>query len=78
MRKLVITTIILLIATVCITVVYFKNLNPPGSHTSQVMSTIPDNAAVIFEFNNEKSFYDIFSGDTLLIPCAINCLETRC
>jgi len=66
MKKLVITTIVLLIATAYITVVYFKNLNPPGSHTSQVMGTIPDNASIIFEFNNEQGFYDIFSDNTLL------------
>jgi hypothetical protein len=66
MRKQIITTIILLIATAAITVVYFKNLNPPGSNTSRVMAAIPDNAAVIFQFTNEKSFYDIFNGNTLL------------
>jgi len=66
MKKQVIITLILLIATAYITVVYFRNLNTPGSHTSEVMATIPDNAALIFEFNNEKSFYDIFSDNTLL------------
>ena len=70
MKKQVIITIILLVATAWITVVYFKNLNPPGSHTSQVMATIPDNAAIIFEYNNEQSFYDIFSGNSLL-TCVI-------
>jgi len=66
MRKLVITTIILLIATIAITVVYFKNLNPPGSNTSRVIETIPDNAPIVFQFTNEKSFYDIFADNTLL------------
>ena len=66
MKKLVIATILLLSATIYITVVYFKNLNPPGSNTSRLMATIPDDAAVIFSFNNEKSFYDIFNGNTLL------------
>jgi hypothetical protein len=66
MKKLVITTTVLIIAIACITVVYFKNLNPAGSHTSRVMNTIPDDAAVIFEFNNEQGFYDIFSDNTLL------------
>lgn len=55
-----------MIATAAITVVYFKNLNPSGSNTSRVMAAIPDNAAVIFQFTNEKSFYDIFNGNTLL------------
>lgn len=66
MKKQIITTIILLIATAAITVAYFKNLNPAGSNTSRVMAAIPDNASVIFQFTNEKSFYDIFNGNTLL------------
>jgi len=66
MKKQIITTILLLIATAAITVVYFKNLNPPGSNTSRVMAAIPDDAAVIFQFTNEKSFYDIFNENTLL------------
>lgn len=66
MKKLIITTAILLVAIAWITVVYFKNLNPPGSNTSRVVSNIPNTAAVIFEFNNEKSFYDIFNGNELL------------
>jgi len=66
MKKQIITTIILLIATAAITVAYFKNLNPPGSNTSRVMASIPDDASIIFQFTNEKSFYDIFNGNALL------------
>ncbi|MHB8207064.1 MAG: hypothetical protein ACYDDY_06685, partial [Mucilaginibacter sp.] len=67
MKKQIIITMILLIATAAITVVYFKNLNPLGSNTSRVMAAIPDDASVIFQFTNEKSFYDIFNGNTLLV-----------
>lgn len=66
MKKQIIITIILLVATAFITVVYFRNLNTPGMHTSQVMRAIPGNASLIFEFNNEKGFYDIFSNNVLL------------
>ncbi|MDB5125417.1 MAG: hypothetical protein JWP94_3546 [Mucilaginibacter sp.] len=65
MKKHIIITIILLIACVFITVVYFKNLNTPGMRTSEAMHTIPDNAALIFEFNNDRSFYDIFNDNQL-------------
>jgi len=65
MRKHIIITLILLIVTAYVTVVYFKNLNPPGTHTSRVMSAIPDNASIIFEFNNDTSFYDIFKNSKL-------------
>ncbi|WP_183568197.1 hypothetical protein [Mucilaginibacter sp. SP1R1] len=69
MKRLIVTTLILLAATITVTVIYFKNLSPPGVRTSQVMRTIPDNATAVFEFNNEKGFYDIFKGSQLL--CAV-------
>jgi len=65
MKRLIITTIILLIAAVGVTVVYFKNLNPQSQRTSQIMRTIPGNAALIFEFNNDDGFYDIFKDNEL-------------
>src|ERR1700744_5414478 len=65
MKRLILATVILLIATVLVTVAYFKNLNNTTQHTSQVLSTIPNNASLIFEFSNEKGFYDIFTGNKL-------------
>jgi hypothetical protein len=65
MKRLIIATILLMTATVLITVVYFKNLNNPTEHTSQALRTIPNNASLIFEFNNEKGFYDIFTDNKL-------------
>jgi len=65
MKRLIITTIILLIAAVGVTVVYFKNLNPQSERTSQIMHTIPADAALIFEFNNDSGFYDIFRDNQL-------------
>jgi len=65
MKKQIIITLILLIATAYVTVVYFKNLNPPGSNTSRVMRAIPGNASLIFEFNNDSSFYDFFKDNRL-------------
>src|SRR5471030_1975084 len=67
MKRQIIITVILLIATAFITVVYFKNLNTPGMHTSQVIRTIPGNAMLVFEFNNDKTFYDIFNENKLII-----------
>ena len=65
MKRLIIITIILLIATVLVTIVYFKNLNTATEHTSQVLRAIPNNASLILEFNNEKGFYDIFANNQL-------------
>ncbi len=70
MRKQIVITLILLIATACVTVVYFKNLNTPDMRTNSIMEVIPDNAAFIFELNNDKSFYDIFNGNKLFAAVA--------
>src|SRR6187402_3784488 len=65
MKRIIIITIILFVATIAMTVVYFKTLNRTGPHTREVMLAIPDNAAFILEFNNEKGFYDMFSNSQL-------------
>jgi hypothetical protein len=70
MKRLIVITLILLAAAIAITVVYFKNLSPPGVRTGQVMHTIPSSATAVFEFNSEKGFYDIFKGNQLLSAVA--------
>src|ERR1700761_4002413 len=65
MKRLIIATIVLLAAAAFVTVLYFKNLNTPGQHTDEAMRSIPDNAALVFEFNNDNGFYDIFSDNKL-------------
>jgi hypothetical protein len=65
MKRLIILTTLLLVAIAVITVAYFKKLNPPGTRTSQVIGTIPTTAALIFEFNNDDSFYEIYDSSTL-------------
>lgn len=66
MKRLIITTLVLLAALVAITVVYFKNLNTPAAYAAKVMQSIPNNAALIFEFSNDDGFYDIFNDNRLL------------
>lgn len=65
MRKQIIVTILLLIVSVFITVFYFNNLNTPRMRRDKLMRLIPGNAALIFEFNNDGGFYDIFENDSL-------------
>jgi hypothetical protein len=65
MKRQIIITLILLAATVMITLAYFKHLNPPGRRVNQVINTIPSSAAFIFQFNNDSSFYDIYSKSEL-------------
>jgi hypothetical protein len=66
MRRIIVITLILIAATAYITIKYFKNLNTSGMHAGNITRTIPDNAALVFEFANEKSFYDIFTDNKLI------------
>ena len=66
MTRNLIITLLLIIATVVISVTYFKNLNPPGKRSGRVMNDIPDDAALVFEYKNDGSFYEIFKGNNLL------------
>ncbi|WDF54153.1 hypothetical protein [Mucilaginibacter sp. KACC 22063] len=68
--KHLIITIILLAAAIGITVVYFENLESSGGRPEEVMNHIPDDASVIAEFDNETSFYELFSGNNLLTGLA--------
>ena len=65
MRRPIILSVILFIAIVFVAVLYFRNLTTPGSRTTSVLRSIPNNAALIFEFNNEDSFYEIYNDNKL-------------
>jgi len=65
MRRPIILSVILFIAIVFLAVLYFRNLSTPGSRTTSVLQSIPNNAALIFGFNNEDSFYEIYKGNEL-------------
>lgn len=49
-----------------LTIKYFKSLNSSGVHAGNIMRTIPDSAVAVFEFSNDKGFYEIFTDNTLL------------
>ncbi|WP_448699698.1 hypothetical protein ACFGVR_21665 [Mucilaginibacter sp. AW1-3] len=66
MRRLIIITAILLIITALITVAYFKNVRLPGQQSGRVMSAIPADAALVFEYKNDRDFYELLGKDSLL------------
>ena len=70
MKKQIIVTLLLLTVAAFLTISYFKNLSPPGMRTSQVMQTIPDDAIALFQYNDDKSFYEIFKGNKLFAALA--------
>ncbi|TWR31688.1 hypothetical protein FPZ43_04235 [Mucilaginibacter pallidiroseus] len=66
MKRLIVITLILIAATAYVTVKYFDNLTISNMRAGNILRTIPDDAALVFEFANEKSFYDIFAGNQLI------------
>ncbi|MBK0379558.1 hypothetical protein [Mucilaginibacter segetis] len=66
MKRIIIFSLLLVAATAFITVKYFRSLNNSGEHSANILRNIPDNAAAVFEFSNDKGFYDIFTDNTLV------------
>ncbi|WP_134090981.1 hypothetical protein [Olivibacter sp. XZL3] len=61
MRKLIIITSILFVAVVAAAVLYFTSLQNNSRTQSNSLTYIPSDAAFLISFQNDKSFYDIFS-----------------
>ncbi|WP_462265173.1 hypothetical protein [Mucilaginibacter sp.] len=70
MKKLIALTVLLLTAIVLVTWLYFKNLNLPEQHTARLLQSIPADAALILNFNNEDSFYDMYDSSALFTSLA--------
>lgn len=66
MRRIILISIFLFIATVSITSFYFSKIKLPGQNTTNVIDQIPNDAALVFEFKNDAEFYDLFKENTLL------------
>ncbi|TAH00229.1 MAG: hypothetical protein EAZ15_09610 [Sphingobacteriales bacterium] len=65
MRKILILIFVLLIAVAGVTWLYFKNISGVNNSSAKIFSLIPNNAALVFEYKNEASFYKIFKNFTL-------------
>lgn len=65
MRKITILIVALLFAVTGVTWLYFKNISTVNNSSAKIFSLIPNNAALVFEYKNEASFYKIFKNFTL-------------
>ena len=65
MKKILIVIALLLIAVSSVTWLYFKNLTSETNCSANILKLIPDDAAFVFEYKNEDSFYEIFKNFTL-------------
>ncbi|HEY1025436.1 MAG TPA: hypothetical protein VGE26_09750 [Sphingobacteriaceae bacterium] len=60
MKKIIILTILLLVATVSIAYFYFSNLSLENNKNEKVVARIPSDAGMVLEFTSDKTFYEIF------------------
>lgn len=61
MNKIILTTAVLIVAVFTVAYLYFSNISQSGLTNDKALSLIPADAALIFQFKNDKSIYDIFS-----------------
>lgn len=66
MRKIILITVLFFITAVTVTAFYFSKIKQSGQNTENVISQIPQNAALVFEFKNDREFYDLFKENPLL------------
>lgn len=65
MKKIIIITVLLLITTIALAALYFSNLFSDDRNSNKVLSYIPHDSALVLQFTNDNSFYEIFKDYTL-------------
>lgn len=65
MRKISIIIGLLFLSVGTVTWLYFKNLSEGNYTNENVFKVIPKDAAIVFEYKNEASFYEIFKDFSL-------------
>ncbi|HXH98675.1 MAG TPA: hypothetical protein VNI52_00270 [Sphingobacteriaceae bacterium] len=62
MKKIIILTVFLLITAIALAGLYFSNLFRDDRNSNKVLGYIPADAALILQFTNDDSFYEIFDN----------------
>lgn len=66
MRKIYITLGVLILGVIAMAYLYFSNLNTESNANDTSLNAVVKEASFIFSFDNDKSFYEILSGQDLL------------
>jgi hypothetical protein len=61
MNKIILSTSVLIVAVFTVAFLYFSNISASGLTNDKALSLIPNDAALIFQFKNDLSIYEIFS-----------------
>lgn len=62
MKNVILATCILLVAVAAIAYLYFSSISVGSKSNDKALAYIPQSAAILLTFDNDKSFYDIFKG----------------
>lgn len=65
MKRIYITLVILLAGMIGMAYLYFSNLHTETSANDSSLNAIAAKSALVFSFDNEKSFYEILSGQSI-------------
>ncbi|MGF1923925.1 MAG: hypothetical protein ACQUHE_07070 [Bacteroidia bacterium] len=65
MKKIIITLVVLLIAMSAMVYLYFSNLNKNSEANDLSLNAVSANTSLVFSFEENKSFYEILSGQDL-------------
>ena len=62
MKKIIVVSSVLLLTIIVLAYLYFSNISASNRNIDKSLAVIPYDASAIFEFTNDKAFYEIFSG----------------
>ncbi len=65
MKKIIGITTVLVLTVISLAYLYFSNLNVKSRNNDRVLSEIPADASLVFQYPNDKSLYDIFKDYTV-------------
>lgn len=65
MKKIIGITTALVLIVISLAYLYFSNLNVSSRNNDRVLSEIPADASLIFQYPNDKSLYEIFTDYTV-------------
>ncbi|MBC7653112.1 MAG: hypothetical protein H7098_01410 [Oligoflexus sp.] len=65
MKKIIVIISILFLGIIGVTWLYFNNLSSSEFSNDKIFSLVPNDAAIVFEYKNETTFYDIFKDFNL-------------
>lgn len=66
MRKIILLTVFLFLTVITVTGFYFLKIKLPGENKANLINQIPADAALVFEFTNDREFSDLFKRNLLL------------